>query len=341
MIGTMPRGTIATEAARDAVVVVLDAAGVIGRGLVAAALEAGHAAVAGDRHLPGLAALAAQHPQQALIAVPGSARDESAARDLAQALRALERPVSAVVAAIDAGRLRGRLLDQTPETTCAALQASLTPQLAAARHLLPLLGENEGGSFVLIGGPGGRHPWAGYGQRSLAEAALRMLARVLHDEARPIGVRVQLLSVDTPTCGLHAGPPRAHWPSALQIGQRAMQLLAPGGNAEAVVEFALPQPAASAHAAIARATGAAKPARAQAADSGQVLLPSGCLQDARKLLRTLPASNPDTPARSLVAEHDQRGPHQAGQAGSDQRSSQERAPLAGGAGRSERSQARS
>ena len=337
MIGTMPRGTIATETTRH-VVVVLDAAGVIGRGLVAAALEAGHAAVAVDRDLPALAALAVQHAQQALIAVPGSARDESAARDLAQALRALERPVAAVVAAIDAGRLRGRLLDQTPETTCAALQASLAPQLAAARHLLPLLGENEGGSFVLIGGPGGRHPWAGYGQRSLAEAALRMLARVLHDEARPIGVRVQLLSVDTPTCGLHAGPPRAHWPSALQIGQRAMQLLAPGGNAEAVIEFALPQPAALAHAAIARATGAAASAQAQAADSGQVLLPSGCLQDARKLLRTLPASKPDTSDRSLVTQHDQRGPDQRGP---DQRSSQERAPHAGRAGRSERSQARS
>ncbi len=301
MTGTIAHGTIAAPAAAPAVVV-LDAAGVIGRGLVAAALEAGHAAVAVDRDLSALAALAAQHPQGALVAVPGSARDESDARELARALRALERPLSAVVAAVDAGRLRGRLLDQSAEATCAALQASLAPQLAAVRHLLPLLAESGHGSFVLIGGPGGRHPWAGYGQRSLAEAALRMLARVLHDEARAFDVRLQLLSVDTPTCGLHAGPPRAHWPSALQIGQRAMQLLAPGGSREAVIEFALPRATAAA------VVNAHPPpaAPAQAADSDDALLPSGCLQDARTLLRRLSGAKHESPNRfPVVRKHNQ------------------------------------
>lgn len=258
-------------------VVVLEAAGVIGRGLLAAALEVGHPVVAVDRDLAALAALAGQHPQ--LVVVPGSARDESDARELSRALRALGRPLLAAIAAVDAGRMRGRVLDQAADATCAALQAALAPQLAAARHLLPLLAESGYGSFVLIGGPGGRHPWAGYGQRSIAEASLRMLARVLHDEAQAFGVRLQLLSVDTPTCGLHAGPPRAHWPSALQIGQRAMQLLAPGGSGEAVVEFAL------AHVA----------APAQAADSDAALLPPGCLQDARTLLRSLAGAKANAP----------------------------------------------
>lgn len=294
MSGTIANGTILPGAgpvrAGRGAVVVLDAAGVIGRGLVAATLEAGHAAIAVDRDLAALAALSAQYPRAALVAVPGSARDETDARELARALRALERPLSAVLTVVDAGRLRGRLLDQSVETTCAALLASLAPQLAAARHLLPLLAQAESDDgdsrFVLIGGPGGRHPWAGYGQRSLTEAAMRMLARVLHDEARALGVRLQLLSVDTPTCGLHAGPPRAHWPSALQIGQRAMQLLAAGGSREPVVEFALPGIApASAGQPRAAATLAAARSGAQAADSERALLPSGCLQDARTLLR--------------------------------------------------------
>lgn len=223
----------------NASVVVLDAAGVIGRGLVAAALDAGYPVLAVDRNPSALEALGALHAGAALNLIPGSAAGEADAQALAQALRATARPLAAVIATVDAGRLRGRLLDQPVEVTCAALSASMAPQLAAARHLLPLLAEaGHGGSFVLIGGPGGRHPWAGYGQRSLTEAALRMLARILHHEARALGARVQLLSVDTPTCGLHAGPPRAHWPSALEIGQRAMRLLAPGAPNDAVVEFA-------------------------------------------------------------------------------------------------------
>ncbi len=220
-------------------VVVLDAAGVIGRGLVAAALDAGAHVLAVDRSPTALATLAGLHPQASLTLLTGSAQDEPQAQALATALRETGRPLAAVLATFDAGKLRGRLLDQTAATTCAALNASLEPGLAVVRHLLPLLAEGgRGGSFVLIGGPGGRHPWAGYGQRSVAEAALRMVARVLHCEARAIGVRLQLLSVDTPTWGLHAGPPRAHWPSALEIGQHAIRLLVPGGPTDAVVEFA-------------------------------------------------------------------------------------------------------
>jgi NAD(P)-dependent dehydrogenase (short-subunit alcohol dehydrogenase family) len=257
-------------------VVVLDAAGVIGRGLLAAALDAGHAVVAVDRNPAALAGLAAEHPQRRLSTLAGSATGEDDARALAARLARLGRPPVAVLAAVDASGLRGRLLDQPADATCAGLQAALAPQLNAVRHLLPLL--RGGGQYVLVGGPGGVHPWAGHGQRSLVEAALRMLARVLHDEARASGVRLQLLSVATPTCGLHAGPPRVHWPSALQIGQRALRLLdeAPG---EPVVDFAL-APADAPHVAN------PDPEPRSVAD------PVDCLRDARALLGRLAAARP-------------------------------------------------
>lgn len=294
MNGTIDNGTIAGggPAPGAQAVAVLDAAGVIGRGLVAAAQEAGHPVVAVDRDLSALAAISAQWSRDALVAVPGSAHSDGEARQLARALRGLEMPLAAVLVAVDAGRLRGRLLDQPVDTICEALQASLAPQLAAARHLLPLLADSGQGSFVMIGGPGGRHPWAGYGQRSVTEAALRMLARVLHDEARAFDVRVRLLSVDMPTCGLHGGPPRAHWPSALQIGQHAIRLLEAGGQ-DAIVEFPSPvahdagQPGRQAPARQERPAWQPASAAAQAADSAGALLPSGCLQDARTLLRAL------------------------------------------------------
>ena len=40
--------------------------------------------------------------------------------------------------------------------------------------------------------------------RSIAMASLRMLARVLHDEAQPLDVRVHLLSIDSPVRGEQA-----------------------------------------------------------------------------------------------------------------------------------------
>jgi NAD(P)-dependent dehydrogenase (short-subunit alcohol dehydrogenase family) len=258
--GTMPLAT------RRAAVVVLDASGVIGRGLLAAALDAGHPVVAVDRNPATLAALAAEHPRGSLSVLAGSAAGEADARALATALRGLGHPLAAVLSAVDASGLRGRLLDQPADATCNALQCALEPQLAAVRHLLPLL--HHGGRYVLVGGPGGQHPWAGQGQRSLVEAALRMLARVLHDEARAVGTRLQLLSVATPTCGLHAGAPRPHWPTALQIGQRAIQLLG-DRHGEPVVDFALAP--------------LDPPVVANTS-------PAGCLRDARALLGRLTAA---------------------------------------------------
>jgi len=218
--------------------VVLDAAGPIGGGVVAAAVAAHRPIVAVDPDPAALRALAATYPQAALTLLQGSAREEGAAAKLSAALRSLDLPLAGVIAAVDGELLRGRLLDLPVDASCRRFEAALSPQLAAARHLLPLLADGgRGAGYVLIGGPGGVHPWAGYGHPSVTEAALRMLARVLHGEARPLGVRVQLLSLDTPAWGVHAGMPRADWPSALDIGRHALDLFNPGAPTDAIVEF--------------------------------------------------------------------------------------------------------
>ena len=97
---------------------------------------------------------------------------------------------------------RGRLIDQPTDVLRETLEADLLPHLSAARHLIPLLAETKrGGSYVLIGGPGSEAAWLNYGCRSVAAAALRMLANVLHDEAQSLDVRVQMLLVETPLRG--------------------------------------------------------------------------------------------------------------------------------------------
>lgn len=219
-------------------VVVLDATGVVGRGVVAAALQAGRPVIAVGTDPAALDALA-RRSGPGMTTLAGSARDEAAAARLADGLRALRRPVGGVIVPLQPLALRGRALDLPAQEACRHFESALCPQLAAARHLLPLLAEGgRGAGYVLIGGPGGDHPWAGYGHSSVVEAALRMLARVLHGEAHALGVRLQLLSVQTPAWGVHAGPPRPDWPSALEIGQGALRLLDGASPTDPVVQFA-------------------------------------------------------------------------------------------------------
>ena len=205
-------------------VVVLGATGVVGRGIVQAAVAQGLPVVAVARDVEGLARLRARQPEADVTVVAGSVADDAASTALAAELRNLRRPFAGVVAAIAGAPVRGRLLDQPADKLCERVCSDVVPHLAAARALLPLLADaGRGGSYVLVGGPGSELPWSGYGHRSVAAAALRMLARVLHDEALPLGVRVQLLSVEAPVAqGRHAC---AQWPTAEAIGRRALALL--------------------------------------------------------------------------------------------------------------------
>ena len=85
-----------------------------------------------------------------------------------------------------------------------------------ARHLMPLLAEARPQRQLRDDRrPGSDAPWAGYGHRSVAMAALRMLARVLHDEAQ-LARRARAPAVDRfARCA--ARQPAAHecpeWPS--------------------------------------------------------------------------------------------------------------------------------
>ena len=157
-------------------VLVLGATGVVGRGIVQAAVVQGRPVVAVARDADGLARLRASHPGADISVVAGSVADDAASAALAAELRSQGRPFAGVVAAIAGTPARGRLLDQPASLLCERVCSDVVPHLAAARALLPLLADaGRGGSYVLIGGPGSELPWSGYGQRSVAAATLRML----------------------------------------------------------------------------------------------------------------------------------------------------------------------
>jgi len=297
-------------------VVVLGATGVIGRGVVQAVLEAGRpvVAVALERH--ELEQLQTSHPGADIVALVGSIASDGDGAQLATALRDLGRPLAGVIVAVSGQAGRGRLLDQPIEALRCQLDADLLPHLAAARHLLPLLAEAcRGGSYVLIGGPGSALPWAGYGHRSVAAAALCMLARVLHDEARVLAVRVQLLSVDRPVC---PEARRAHlcpqWPTAIEIGRRALALVEGNGDQppRAVVRYAQAiDRTGDVDSALDASTLGSPPERTaadlrlqepikqappkQEPDSEPPRLAARFLQDARALLESISSPNPNHP----------------------------------------------
>lgn len=210
----------------SAPVLIVGATGKVGRGVVSAALAAGRPVIAVARDIARLQALRHQFGSADLAVVAGSVATDAEAARLVEALRALRRPIAAVVVAIAGKPVRARLLDTPADALAATLAADLVPHAVAARHLLPLMAAaDRGGGYLIVGGPAGRCAWAGYGRHSVAAAALRMLAQALHEEAIAQSQRVQLLSVETPVRDDGALLPDTTRPTARMVGERALQLV--------------------------------------------------------------------------------------------------------------------
>lgn len=285
-------------------VLVLGATGAVGRGVVQASVEASRPVVAVARDAAALAELRGRHPCGVVETLVGSVADDASARHVVTALQGMDRPFAGVVSALGCGLGRGRLLDGSSTGLRQYMDDTLLPHWVAARHLLPwLAATGRVSSYVLVGGPGGRHPWAGYGPRSISAAAVRMLAQVLHEEARALSVRLQLLEVDSParteSNRSHACP---RWPTAEAIGRKALALLDRRNDArctQPVIDFseACEEPGTAPQEGSRRHTHGASHVRpastasgrieAQEMDSRPSLLPARCLEDARRLLTAL------------------------------------------------------
>lgn len=235
--------------------IVLGATGTIGSSVVGQALADGRDVIAVARDRRRLAALRRRHGRGARLATLSAdiAADADAAR-LAAHIQALGDPTpGGMVVAIGGHAPRGRLLESSPDLLRQRLDEDLLPHLSVARHLMPLVARTPGATCVLLGGPDAKQPWAGYGHRSVAAAALLMLARVLHDEARVLPLRVRMLVVDAPvrTAG-NARHACAHWPDADAVAREALDLLDGGCGAPALVHFPPPAGEALSPAGIAR-----------------------------------------------------------------------------------------
>lgn len=178
-------------------VIVIGASGGIGSGVVAQLLADGYPVVAVGRHRDTLLNLADRlHQPAGLTLMPASVASETAARDLVQQLTALRRRFAGAVVSIGPGRDCGRLMDRDEVFLEDRLHAHVVSQFTAARHLVPFLAQTSPNAlFLSITSAATEHPWAGFGHFSIANAALRMLGKVVHAESRELPVRVQQLAL--------------------------------------------------------------------------------------------------------------------------------------------------
>ena len=298
MIGTIGDYP-APETRGGGALMILGATGCLGGALVASALEAGRPVIAIGRDAEALERLRETHGDARLRTLVASVASDAEAADLALRVRALDLPVAGMLAAIRGTPVRGRLLDQPGDVLRRCIDEDLLPHLFAARHLLPMLSPPGSGGYVLVGGPGADYPWAGYGHHSITAAALRMLARVLHDEARSLGVHVQLLGIDaplrTPDNRRHACP---EWPSLGAVARRAVSMaIAPTASADAVVRFGATDAPSAFWSDDIDAVDTAPAPRTQTAampwqesDGATVVHAERSLHDARRLLRDIASS---------------------------------------------------
>ena len=136
------------------------------------------------------------------------------------------RPI-AVVASLSGSGQSGRLLEKPASFMQRTLDEDVVTHFVAAKHLLPMLAEAQpGGLYLLLSGPAAQCAWSGYGHRSVAAAALKMLTLVLREEAKELHVRVQQLQIGTPVrTDRNADCACPDWLSAEDVGQRVVEMI--------------------------------------------------------------------------------------------------------------------
>lgn len=203
-------------------IVVIGAAGDIGRGAVAAALARGWSVVASGRRADALDDLAASYSGAPLTTLVGSVATDGDAEELAAKLT-LDRPVG-VVNAISLKWASRSLLDTPYHTIADYFESYLGAHLATARAFVPRL---PAGSVLLgIGGGMADFVLAAHVPTSMMQAAHRMMYRGLHKEMKGSGIAIRELIVISKVHGhSNRGEGRPEWLTDAEIGARICDLL--------------------------------------------------------------------------------------------------------------------
>jgi NAD(P)-dependent dehydrogenase (short-subunit alcohol dehydrogenase family) len=206
-------------------VVVLGATGDVGRGIVMALMQAGHAVAAVARNAQRLAALGGElGDPEALVCVTGSLASDAEAGELLRATRAHMPTMDAVVVSVNARRQPAPLLTHSSASFATLINQDLVTHYTAARCFAPALA--PGGILLGIGGGSCDFVLHEGVPQSVAQGGLRMLYRGLAHEFRDQAIAVRELIIASVVNGAST---RAFadplWVTELEVGQQVAGIL--------------------------------------------------------------------------------------------------------------------
>lgn len=208
---------------------ILGGAGFVGEGIVRSFLEEGAFVIVPSRspeRLQGLRKLLGPLANERLVTVPSSTGTLAGAEALRDQILERMKRLDAVVASLGGFREGPRLVDTTLEEFGKVLSDNLLSHFIAARTFIPVLA--PGATYTFVAGLAAEVPAARTGPVAIAMAGQQVLQRVLAEEMRDSGVRINELLVKS-VMSRARGEPGPETLSAEEVGLFAARLASDQG----------------------------------------------------------------------------------------------------------------
>jgi 3-oxoacyl-[acyl-carrier protein] reductase len=204
------------------VAVVAGGTGTVGEGIVRAFLREGAAVIVPSRtqqaldRLRGYLAGAALDRLTGLVGNVADVTDAGRLRD--EVLGRFGR-IDAVVASLGGTWEEGlKLVDVPMETWRKYWESNLTPHYVAARTFLPALARHKGSSYTLLGGLSAVTVIPNYSVVGINSAGQLMMAKVLMEEMKDTGVRINQVMFGYINTRARAAYAKPEWVTADEVG---------------------------------------------------------------------------------------------------------------------------
>jgi len=208
---------------------ILGGAGYVGEGSVRSFLDEGAFVIVPSRspeRLQGLRQLLGAAANERLVTVTANTGTPAGAEALRDQILTRMKRLDAVVASLGGFREGARLVDTSLEDFAKVLSENLVVHFIAARTFIPAL--SPGSTYTFIAGLAGEVPQSNAGPVAVAMAGQQILQRVLAEEMREAGVRINELLVKS-VMSRARGEPGPETLTAEEVGLFAARLASPEG----------------------------------------------------------------------------------------------------------------
>ncbi len=210
---------------------ILGGAGYVGEGIVRSFLEEGAFVIVPSRsqdRLNGLRKLMGPLGGERLVTVPANVGSLQGAEGLADQILEKMGRLDAVVASLGGWWQGPKLIDTSLEEFGKVLTDNLLSHFIAAKAFIPALARSPGSTYTFIAGLAGEVPAVNSGPVSVAMAGQQVLQRVLAEEMKESGVRINELLVKS-VMSRARGEPGPETLTAEEVGKFAAKLASSEG----------------------------------------------------------------------------------------------------------------